>query len=165
MEVIQAPSDTDFAKMAVIIDCEANIAIHRHTNHRTYRLHLTVGSTDFRLLDWCLARFGGAIYENFYRKQNPRQAHAKRWRLEGQDVCNLLRMCLPHFIIKREQAEIAIRFQGTFGKRWERVNETDRLLREELKRNLQALTKRGPRPAVKEPAKKEIKDNLFSEEI
>ena len=166
MKPTQEPTDLDFVKVAVVIDCEGNIAINYAPKGRSHALHVTVGNTNFDLLDWCLARFGGAIYKIFYKdKRGPEYPPAKRWRIQNREAADLLTKCLPHFIIKRDQAEIAIKFQSTYKVPGERTSESDRLLREKLRHELQALTRRGPKGTAGETAKpeEEAEGNLFAE--
>ena len=86
-------------------------------------------------------------------KRGPRYAPAKRWRIISRPTADLHIRCLPYLIIKLEQTEIAIRFHATYTIPGEKANESDKLLRERFKRELRALTRRGPRPIAKEPVK------------
>jgi hypothetical protein len=167
---MEPPSEIDLAKMAAVIDCEGHIAINYTPSNRHYALHVTVGNTNFRLLEWCQERFGGAIYEIFpKKKRGPEYAHAKRWRIQNAPAAELLIKCLPHFIMKRPQAEIAIRFQRTKPIPGARSSESDRVLREEFRQQLRGLTRRGPRPTAKEittePSKKRDQADLFSSKL
>lgn len=131
-------------------------------------LQVTVGNRDFRLLEWCHARFEGFICPQYYRKKPPAtRAPMKRWRVTSWQALSALERCLPHFIIKREQAEVAIAFQKTFATRYARHTESDVLIREELRLKLRALTKKGPHvPPVQQ--KEEIPNpqgNLLAKEI
>jgi hypothetical protein len=142
MEPTENPTEMDFAKMAVIIDCEANISITTDRNHRYYTLQVTLGSCDFALLEWCQTRFGGFRCGHYYHKIPPRTLPSKRWKIAGHDAAALLQRCLRHFIIKREQAQVAIDFQATFGARGSRLPVTEELRRqrEQLKLRLESLT-------------------------
>src|ERR1019366_4583902 len=112
MKPSQEATETDYMRLAMMIDCEGHIAIDG-SPRRSYALHVTVGNRDVRLLEWCTPRFGGAIWKN-ENNPLPGRPPGKRWRMENQDAADLLVKCLPHFIIKREQAEIAIRFRATY---------------------------------------------------
>jgi hypothetical protein len=165
MKPTQQPTETDFIKAAVVIDCEGNIAINYSPKSRGHAVHVTVGNTNFDLLDWCVARFGGAIYEVFpKKKRGPEFAHAKRWRIQNQEAAEFLMKCLPHFIIKKRQAEIAIKCEGTYKKRGERINEGDRLHRERLRKELLSLTKRGKK-TTPEAIKVREEENLFTKRL
>ncbi len=168
MKPTQQPTEIDIAQMATIIDCEGHIAISL-MGPSEYSLQVTIGNKDFRLLEWCQSRFGGAIYRLTYKKeQRPALATVKRWRTHGREAGNLLQTCLPYFIIKREQAEIGLKFIATYKIAWERVGESTKLLREELRQELLAITATGPRAAAQEreaPPKRKEQSNLFTKEI
>jgi len=157
----QPLTEIDFAKVAVVIDCEGHIAINGSPQRRTYALQVTVGNKDFALPEWCKEKFGGKIYRN-EKQRSPEYAPARRWRIQSREAADLLTKCLPHFIIKRPQAELAIKFQSTYGKPGERTNETDRIAREQLRLKLRALTKRGPRITTTKPTNTPEEGNLFA---
>jgi len=113
MKPTQQPTEIDLVKVAMIIDCEANIEINGNPK-RSYQLSVNMANTKPKLTAWCLERFGGAIYRQWYKKRPPNSADADRWRIQSYPAADLLTKCLPHFIIKRDQAEIAIRFQATY---------------------------------------------------
>jgi len=161
----QTPTDIDVAKMAAIIDCEGNIRIWADQKKSSHQLHLTVGNKDFALLEWCVARFGGKIYNNF--SKTPTRALVKRWVILGRPAADVLTVCLPHFITKRHQAEIALRFQATYPNARARITESDRQFRESLRDELLRLTRRGPRPANEQAPrmKPEIQSNLFAKDF
>ncbi len=145
------PTAVDWAKLAVIIDCEGNIHINKKGRPANYQLQVNVGMKDFIMLEWCLARFGGSIYKNTGRRdlRGPKYAPAKRWRIQSQEASDILARCLNEYIIKRKQAEIAIQFWNVYSKRiGSRVSETVRMKSEELRLELRALTKRGPRSGI-----------------
>lgn len=168
MKPTQQATDIDFIKVATIIDCEANIEISGKPG-RQYQLLITMANTNPTLTAWCKARFGGAIYPQWYEKRPPNRADADRWRMQSYAAADLLRKCLPHFIIKRPEAEIAISFQETFKVPYQRVSESVKILREELRQQLLALTapgpKRPPREVKKPTAQTKAQGNLFANEI
>ena len=168
MKPTQLATETDYVKVAVVIDCEGNIQITGRPGH-SYQLKVTVANTNPALPRWCVERFGGYFLRQFYEKKPPNRANATRWRIQSYPAADLLTKCLPHFIIKRPQAEIAIKFQATYGKPGDHATDHDKLLREELRQQLLALTKRGPRPTVsetaKEPSKRRDQGNLFNPKL
>jgi hypothetical protein len=168
MEPTQTPTEIDFAKLAVLIDCEAHIEISGNKRRHQYMLQVTVGNRDFRLLEWCLARFRGFICPQWYRrKPRPTSAPIKRWRVTSWQALSALEKCLPHFIIKREQAEIAIAFQKTFTTPGARHTKSELTVREEMRVRLRALTKKGPHlPPIHQHDEIPMpQGNLFPKEI
>jgi hypothetical protein len=144
VQTTASQEEIDNAKMAVIIDCEGTIGISSGGVRGHYQLQVAVGNYDFRLLEWCKARFGGAIYPVFYKVVPPGRERAKRWMVTSFTAANVLQKCLPHFIMKKEQADIALEFQATFNPQRTPtpVTEALNLKREELMRRLQSLTLR-----------------------
>ena len=146
ISVESAPTALDFAQLAAIIDCEGHIAINSDKSHRKHHLQVTVGNRDIRLLEWCRARFGGRIYRNIYHKdRGPNFAQVRRWRLQGPEASSALDRCQSYFIIKIDQARIAVRFQATFDNQRRRLTESVLEFRENLMRELRSLTHKGPR--------------------
>lgn len=112
------PSEIDYARLAAFIDGEGCIDIHKHKQFRKHLgrdyvrlyLRLTIVNTDPRLSAWCKSIFEGCDYQK--RKDwHPRWADSTEWIISAQKAAEILRHCLPYFILKREQAEAALRFQ------------------------------------------------------
>ncbi len=114
MDGIVLPDDTsaDWAKLAAYIDGEGYICLRGGRSH-SQRLQLRIGNTDPRLTAWAMERFGGTV-----RRATPHKS-AKRiyweWRVNGREAASILEKCLPHFVMKRDQAEIAIAFGRLLG--------------------------------------------------
>ncbi len=112
-------SEIDWAKLAVLIDGEGSISISKHKPGKSgrnktdfYALRTFVCNTDPRLILWCQERFGGSI-RGKPREDRKRHRPCWQWTVVSQVAEEILQYCLPHFIIKREQAEIALAFQKT----------------------------------------------------
>jgi len=71
-------------------------------------MQITIGNTDFRLSTWLMRTFGGGVGQC---KSTVRKKKYWYWHLSGQLAADALKGCLPYFIMKRDQAEIAIEFQ------------------------------------------------------
>jgi hypothetical protein len=101
--------ELDLARMAAYIDGEGCIAISS-TKAKTQacRMQIMIGNTDPRLSQWIIATFGGDV-------RLTGQGRKKKfwyWYMSGRKAADLLTECLPYFIMKRDQAEVAIAFQG-----------------------------------------------------
>jgi hypothetical protein len=155
-------SEIDWAKLAVALDGEGCITIRVDRPERTYRVteqyyvHLSLSNTDPRLPMWCHKTTG----EGHFYAVPPRSARHKTqylWvvAINGASAW-ILRNCLPHFIIKREQAEICLALRET--KNWKHGKGTGRFTpesvrfeRANLKAKLHAL-KKGQTPYIVEVA-------------
>jgi hypothetical protein len=113
-------NEGDWKMMAAFIDGEGCIRIQRQepgsrgANHRAksprHDLIIVIGNTDPRLAMWCKERFGGSLYLRETSKRNSKHRDAYVWHATQKRAESVLRGCLPHFILKREQAEIALAF-------------------------------------------------------
>lgn len=117
------PTATDWAMMAAYIDGEGSILINpRRKRVRdgvakdiacTFYLKLTVANTDVRLVAWCKERFGGTFKDantrSYYEGRNVKTAW--HWSASSNRAAWILHNCLPHFVIKGEQALIGIQLQ------------------------------------------------------
>jgi hypothetical protein len=137
-------SEIDWAKLAAYIDGEGCISIMKCNpafNRQTWILSVTVSNTDPRLPQWIKDRVGGQFSSQAVgtRKATLPIFH---WNVRNKQAELVLRNCLPHFVIKREQAEIAIAFRGTTTNTGRRpMDEAVVKVREEFKAQLTSLKK------------------------
>lgn len=111
------PTSTDWAQLAAFIDGEGHISIEKgrrpkHWHGVTYCLYVGLCNTDPRLPRWAAAHFGGTVYGHKVHDTN--NFVVFYWRLCNKSAERVLRGCLPYFIIKGEQASIALAFRETF---------------------------------------------------
>ena len=114
-----SPTEIDWARLAVLIDGEGYIGIataySRKRNWARPHLYLDVRvvNTDPRVAEWCAANFGGKVYLNKRKAGHEKWSTAIHWAVSCNKAEAVLRGCLPYFLIKREQAEVALAFQAT----------------------------------------------------
>jgi hypothetical protein len=103
----------DWARLAAFIDGEGHIALNANSKKggKQYAyLRVILTNTDPRLIVWAQRVFGGGVLKA------PRKAPLRRcfkWTVSCRHAEAVLRGCLPYFILKRDQAEIALAFQET----------------------------------------------------
>jgi len=112
-------AERDWIRMADYIDCEGCIRIVRggarshadrtQSHGAWYGVVLHFTNTDIRMVQWCKDTFGGVVFEQTRRCRKI----VYDWRAYNKDVEAILRGCMPHFVSKREQAELAIAFRKT----------------------------------------------------
>jgi hypothetical protein len=140
-------SQIDYARLAAFIDGEGHLGISvspprgRGITPR-HCMVMTVTNTSELLFQWLTSTFGGkAIMAN----QNHRKPNTKpcwRWlvsELQGEEI---VRRCLPYFIIKREQAEITLAFRNLINETRSCGAQVDQSVvetREALRRRIVAL--------------------------
>lgn len=146
----------DWARLAAYIDGEGHVCIADQVHKTATRgqrrygyAKVMIANTDPRLPQWLVQQFGGSVQVR--ATHSTRSGHQQRWKpcyqwsLSNGRAAELLRYALPYFLLKREQAELAIAFQMT-SRRWGVKGTPDHVLaqRQELRTKLRALTTRGP---------------------
>ena len=107
--------------IAGIFDGEAYIGVTRQKAAKSggkrrndfYSLMIQVKATDKRMTDYLLEHVGG-----YYRTENRRTINGKlvhNWAIDGDRASSLLLAIRPYLVCKRDQADIGIRFRGSFG--------------------------------------------------
>ena len=97
------------AYAAGLIDGEGCIYVVKET--RSYYAVVEVGMTAkaSSVLSWMKANYGGKIYVG--RAATEKWDEARVWHLHGDNAAVVLRALMPHLILKREQARLAISVQ------------------------------------------------------
>jgi hypothetical protein len=110
---LPADSSIEWVRLAAYIDGEGYIEIvSRDKGTQAHSLKLSIGNTDPRLIVWLQDTFGGSTRRRLVTKATKMLFE---WRVNGVDVVAILENCLPHFIMKRDQAEVAIVFGRLMG--------------------------------------------------
>lgn len=149
--------DVDWARLAAYIDGEGCINIHTNRGQvalgKSVMHSLVVGltNTDPRLPAWIRDTFNVG---KCYRIQNSPSIAKKiaegrwqprfHWTVTARLAAQILEGCLPFFVIKREQAEIAITFQKTKvyhgkGRLRERIPHNVIVMREQMAQKVRKL--------------------------
>jgi hypothetical protein len=112
------PTEIDWARLAAYIDGEGSIYITESTrrrpgraDHRVMAVTICVVNTDPRLIRWCKENFGGNT--GVMHKKVKRHRTSWAWRIASGSAVNVLKGCYQYFIVKKEQADLAIAFQET----------------------------------------------------
>jgi hypothetical protein len=111
-----AVSEIDWARLAAYIDGEGCIRVagvkgKQTWSRRVLYLEVTVANTNPRLSQWLVATFGGSIVT--YHKGHAKWKPCFTWYISSRHAAQILERCLPYFIIKPEQAYVALAFQAT----------------------------------------------------
>lgn len=140
---------TDWAKLAAFIDSEGHIRVvskKQKVKDRIYQqeyLEVTVCNTSPLLMQWLTRLFGGSVQP---KQRRDGDKPAWLWYVAARQASTILQGCLPHFVIKRDQADLALAFYATM-KRYGVKGTPDhiRAERHELRTKLRVLTARGLR--------------------
>lgn len=112
-------SELDWARLAAYIDGEGCISIksvhgyHAAKSRRVFYLDVTVANTDPRLGQWLKTIFGGSVSVSKRGHLSPNWAPLITWTVASAHAAAIVLRCLPFFVIKREQADVALSFQST----------------------------------------------------
>lgn len=107
------PTAIDWARLAAFIDGEGHIAVRTQKPQKLGRtrrhfLEIKISNTDIRLMAWLKSTFGA----NFYlQPMVDGRKPVYQWIVNSCKAEEILRQCLPYFVIKRQHAEIGIAFQ------------------------------------------------------
>jgi hypothetical protein len=133
------------AYAAGYFDGEGTISIHRRRGKyekATFVLQLNVGSTDPEPLYWLYENFGGRVRGPLRRpKENHKPIYF--WQTATSSAESFLKEIYPYLIVKKKQADVALKLRATLGKMGERASEETIRQREELKAELSRLNRRG----------------------
>ena len=111
------------AYAAGIIDSDGSISIvkFKSSDFRKgygYSLYVRVKNTDITIMEWLKKHFKGSFCQS--NKQTKKWKVAYAWSITSQKALTFLKNILPYLIIKKERAEIAIKFQSSkeSGRNW-----------------------------------------------
>jgi hypothetical protein len=102
---------------AGVVDGEGCVGIYSRGRDRPdeFRLHVTVANTDERMLVRLRELWGGR-YDPHSRRTKTNERQVWSWTVHDRAAGRLLETVLPHLVIKKEQAEIALEFVSLFGR-------------------------------------------------
>ena len=110
------PIEIDYARLAAYIDGEGCISA-KETGPNNSRMFICINvyQTDPRLIAWIVRTFqiGKMHQDKQPRKRSYRCGYY--WQVYGSNAASILKECLPFFIVKKEQAEMALAIQETMG--------------------------------------------------
>ncbi len=102
------------AYTAGIVDGEGSIMILKTsspstTRGYTYQLKVAVTNTNEWLVQWMKFQHGGGI--SMQIPKNPKDKNVFHWRVTAKQAYRFLKDIEPYLILKRNQAELALKFQ------------------------------------------------------
>ena len=136
-------SNDDAIWAACFIDCEGYIGVYRRKRRANgYTFVVGGASTDTRAVRKMQRILGGSVYPDTPpKKSNWNQGW--RWMLSNKQAAEALELLLPYFVIKREQAELALEFRKYKRKPKQEINYDHEDRKEEIVSLLKWL-KRNP---------------------
>ena len=110
--------DTELSYLAGMVDADGSVILR--LDKTRYRLRLYVYNTYQPLMDWLEENFGGRAVALPQRIDHHKVEY--QWYLDSGPAVDLMKRIVPHMIVKRERAELAI-------EAWESRAPTARALR------------------------------------
>ena len=95
------------AYMAGFFDGEGCVTISRPHSRSNYQLEVNIGNTNREVLEWIQRNYGGRLHA--LRKPTYYKPYSV-WQVSGEEAIHFLQLVLPFLKVKREEAELAIRF-------------------------------------------------------
>lgn len=130
----------DISYLAGIIDGEGCISITHNKKRKSYRLRISITSTDKILLDWVQERYGGYTYER--KKQLPHHKRKYEWSLFPNCQQKIfLELLADTLLIKKDRALLGLELIKLSGQRGDEVREK----REKIRLSLSWLNQGGAR--------------------
>lgn len=129
--------------LAGIVDGEGCFSLHKYVHKETgnwqYSFRLVVANTDLRLMKWLISHAGGRYRLGY--PGTPKHKARYYWAPSGKNNHEKVVLAiLPYLVIKRQQAEVFLKFL-----RADRVDQFDPLNEKELLVNeMRKLNKKGP---------------------
>lgn len=128
--------ETEKAYIAGFLDGEGyiGISVHRRKDWKRpyYTTQINIYNTDIFVLQSMVENAGvGTIYLG-HRKERPHHKVIYVWRTTGIKAIELLKELLPYLRVKKEQAELAIRFPND-GRTFHDNRESQETIREAIK--------------------------------
>ncbi len=139
---------TDIAYTAGIIDGEGCITLSKYyysiTNRRKQRTSLSVkvSMTDEWMVRWLQFSWGGAVSCHQYTDK-PNWSDYWSWQIQANQATKFLKVLLPYLHLKRQQAELAIKFQARKRGKGQRATDEELVLQEADYILMRTLKKRG----------------------
>jgi hypothetical protein len=112
--------EIDWARLAAYIDGEGCICVAGSKRSRQMYMKVFIANTDYRLMLWFQSTFGGTINgKQRYDRERHRPCYV--WTVCSEVAWFILLCCEPYLIAKRDQADVALKFQRTMTRKrpWE----------------------------------------------
>jgi hypothetical protein len=138
---LSSVTEKDWVRLAAFIDGEGSILLNRFSGkyrRKNMYVRVTVVNTDIRLPHWIASVFGGPVTSSDVRHSSKHRP-CWRWQVSCTQAAQVLEGCMPYFLVKREQAELALKFQSTVGGPGRPVTQELADQREEIRRQLHML--------------------------
>jgi len=144
-DFVNEPTETDWARLAMAIDCEGSFNISKYNNkgdEPKYSVKIALYNTNESFIDWLVSNFSFHKIK-VIRKDRPYYKPVYTAYLYSRKACEIIWGVKPYLLIKDELAEIVLELQDILNKRaW--ISDEIRFRKEELYQYAKELNRRGP---------------------
>jgi len=111
-EKFKSVKDTDWARLAAFIDGEGCICIKAFKSKvgRRHQVVVQVTNTDPSLPYWLVSTFQAGHIQQ--RNRIGKWSTVYDWMVRGKQACYIIEKCMPFFVIKVDQAKVALKFNA-----------------------------------------------------
>jgi hypothetical protein len=102
-------TNSDIAYLAGIIDGEGSLGIYQKKDTNSFGARLRIAMNDPQAIKFLKNKFGGRSYESEVQDRNNSHIYVLAFERK-EDINNVLTMCLPHLLVKKQQAQTVIDF-------------------------------------------------------
>jgi hypothetical protein len=107
-------TEVDKAYIAGIIDTEGSIILTQDTKVNShFKLQITITNTSYKLIRFLSLKLSGLKHSINRRYISPKRKTAYSITLQAQSAEILLKEIFPYLVLKKEQAEIALKYRET----------------------------------------------------
>lgn len=129
--------ETDACYFAGYFDGEGCINIHWRIRgekpHGSFDLKIAISCTFESIVRLMAVVLGGATQEHKWKVARIGKARQWIWQASNREAAHILRALLPYLTVKRDEAELAIRFQEHIGNNVSVMHSRDMATRESLR--------------------------------
>lgn len=142
------------AYAAGVVDGEGHISVTEAFDRKrsisvSHVLRVEVTNCDPRLVNWFAENFGGKVRERTApSRKRDKWSAVYGWHAYGDNAARLLKALAPYLVIKRGQAEIAVRFMEVRPERRGKLTTEVVEQRTEMAKQIRALNGCGPKRVV-----------------
>ena len=125
---------------AGFLDGEGCIGIHFQKSTQTHYIKVTAPQAEPKSLQILQGLFGGTFRVKAYKLEKPNHRRMYIWEVAARQAYEMLLIIEPFLVVKREQAELAIKFQQGVGRAISRsISNEERERRERIRQQISAL--------------------------
>jgi hypothetical protein len=145
--VTSIPSEVDWARLAAFIDGEGCISLVRYGERYTC-LRIQIANTNRTLVEWCQGLCGGSVHIRKPRKATHKTSYSLM--VASALAGRVIKNCYPYFILKQEQARVALEFLTTIDlsiSNYPALTAVRKQKRAQLIEQMHVLNRKGPKVA------------------